>query len=548
MSASMLLLSCGPSETPTSTSTATATATITATTTATTTATATGTATTTATPTSNLGDLAKPPGGIDGGRLQLVAAGTILNIGDIIDQVAGPGDAAYAFPVVEPLLRLDGDGNFQPWLAERFEIAADFSSITLWLRHGVKFTDGTDFNAAAVKYVIDVARANPVYTNAWSLESPVIINDYQVRIDFKDGQWNWDGAKGLATWWGEMMFSPKSLQDHANDPDWLKINCIGTGPFILTEFQRDQKLVYQRNPNYWRGVPYLEGIDYQIIPDATTQLLAYKAGEVDMIGVQLKDVDRLKSEGFSIIQSEDMLFNYALIPSSNNPDSPLADVRIRQAIQYAINQQAIIDGITYGYGKPAQQEFCIAPYMDPNTVGYPYNVQAAKDLLTLAGHPDGIDITLTFNEFIPMDVPLALQDMFADAGIHLTFNKVSIIQFGAIIMSTGWEGLLYSYAFPGKTIDPGFTAGLYLGQPGTWISTAKPPEIQALIAEGAVEPDNTKRIAIFQEVSKMMTEQCLHQYVYYQGGFSSITPFLKGYTIGQYKEFFAYTFAYFDRS
>jgi len=543
MSASLLLISCGPAETttPTTSPTPTPTGSVSPT------PTPTGSVSPTPTPTGGgLGDLAKPPGGIDGGRLQLVAAGTILNIGDIIDQVAGPGDAAYAFPVVEPLLRLDGNGNFQPWLAEDFEIAEDFSSITLYLRHGVKFHDGTDFNADAVKYIIDVARANPVYTNAWSLETPVIIDDFTVRLDFKDGKWNWDGAKGIATWWGEMMFSPKSLQDHANDPDWLKIHAVGTGPFILTEFLRDQKLVYQRNPDYWRGVPYLEGIDYQIIPDATTQLLAYKAGEVHMIGVQLKDVDRLQSEGFSIIQSEDMLFNYALIPSSNNPDSPMADVRVRQAIQHAINQQAIIDGITYGYGNLSQQEFCIPPYSDPDTVGYPYNVQAAKDLLALAGFPDGIEISLTFNEFIPMDVPLALQDMFAEAGITLVFNKVSIIQFGAIINQTGWEGLLYSYAFPGKTIDPGFTAGLYLGQPGTWVSTVKPPEIQALIAEGAVEPDNTKRIGIFQEVSKMMTEQCLHQYVYWQGGFSSITPFLKGYTIGQYKEFFAYTFSYLD--
>jgi peptide/nickel transport system substrate-binding protein len=543
----MLLISCGKAEeTPTSSPTKTTTPTSTPTATSTPTQTATSTPTATPTATSpGLGDLARPAGGNFGGRLQLVAASGPLNLGDIVDQIAGPTDAAFVFPTVEPLIMLDGDGNFQPWLAWKFEIADDFTSITLWLRQGIKFHDGTDFNAQAVKDVLDIAIANPVYSNAYALESPIIIDNYTVKIGFVDGVWNWDAARGLATWWGMLMFSPTSLKE--NDSDWRKLNAVGTGPFILKEYKRDQVIVYDKNPDYWRGEPYLDGIDYQIIPDTTTQLLSFKAGEVHFIGVQLKDVDRMKADGFDIIQSEDMIFNWALIPSSSDPNSPLADIRVRQAVQYAIDQQLLIDSVSYGYGKPTQQEFAIEPYMNPGVVGYPYNPAEAMRLLDLAGYGTGLTLALTMGDTATMDIPLALQDMFAQVGITLEFNKVSYLQVGQIIMTTGWpSGFMSSYAFPGKTIDPGFTGNLYMGY--MWVSTLKPPDIKALLDQGAIEPDAAERVAIYQEVSRLMTDEyCLHQYLFYQGTFSTVSPFVKGWTMGQYSEFFAWTYAYFEQ-
>jgi peptide/nickel transport system substrate-binding protein len=496
---------------------------------------------------SGIGNLAKPEGGKKGGRLQLVSAGGILNIGNIKNSIAGPGDAAYAFPSVEPLLLLDADGNFHPWLAEKFEIAKDFSSLTLYLHKGIKYHDGTDFNAQSVKFVLDIAIANPLYTQGHCFETPVIIDDYTIKLSFKDGKWNWDGAKGLATWWGMLMFSPKYLQD--NNDEALKLGAVGTGPFILKQYIRDQKLIYDKNPNYWRGEPYFDGIDYQIIPDATTSLLSYEAGEVSYIAVQLKDVNRLKGKGFSIIESQDMCFTYCLIPASNNPTDPVANIKVRQAIQYAIDQDSLIAGITYGYGHTAQQEFALDPYKDPTVVGYPFNLTKAKELMAQAGYDKGLALNLWMNDAVPMDAPLALQDMLSKIGITINFKKVSIIQFGAMIQKggPGWDGLLYSYAFPGKTIDPGFTASLYMNE-GAWPSTLKPQEIKDLIAQGAIEPDQTKRIAIYKQISKLMTETyCLHPYCYLSGSFTSASPTLKGYTIGQYKEFFVWTFAYFDK-
>jgi ABC-type transport system substrate-binding protein len=258
----------------------------------------------------------------------------------------------------------------------------------------------------------------------------------------------------------------------------------------------------------------------------------------------LKDVLRLQEEGFSIIESQDAVSNFALVPSSGNPDSALSNILVRQAVQHAIDQDGIIEGLTFGLGKTSQQLFPFAPYMDTDVVGYPYDPAEARRLLGLAGYENGLTLTLNYSEMANQDIPPALQGMFEDVGITLVLNKVSYLQSAAMIFSTGWDGFLLSFTFPGKTVDPGFTAGMYITQ-GGWVSLAKPADIAAKINAAAKEPDLATRTAMYQEISKDLTDVCEWQFLYWQSAYTSITPFLTGYTIGQYKEFFAYTYAYF---
>jgi peptide/nickel transport system substrate-binding protein len=393
------------------------------------------------------------------------------------------------------------------------------------IRHGVKFHDGTDFNADAVVYAVDQALANPQYTIGKRFEEPVVIDDYTVRLDFVDGVWDWDSAKGLAYWWGLLMYSPTAASTH--DPDWLKTHVVGTGPFIFKEYLLNQKVSYDKNPDYWRGEPYLDGID------------------INIIAVQLKDVASLEEQGFPMTYTEDMVMNFCLVPSSADPNSPLSDVKVRQAVAYAIDQDALIAAITYGLGKTTQQLFPFGPFMNPDVVGYPYNPDEARRLLDEAGYGEGLTLTLTYNEGTQESIPALLQDMFADVDITLNLNKVSYIQSAAMIFGSGWDGFLYSYTFPGNTIDPGFTAGMYITQ-GGWVSLDKPADIAAEINAAAQEPDADKRAAMYQKISKDLVDVCEWQFMYYTGSYTSITPALKGYTTGQYVQFWDYAYAYFE--
>ena len=535
------------------------TVTVTSTAAVTTTQTATATTTTTVAPPDNrlpnIGSLAKPAGGKEGGRLQMQAGVNINNIGDPTG-TAGPSDAAFSFPCVEPLVIIDKNNNIQPWLAEEILPAADGSSLTLKLRQGIYFSDGAPFNADAAKVNIDNGINSAMWPNMKKVKECVVVDEYTIRLNFVDGKWDWTAVKSLAGFWSVMMFSPKFLAEY--DAQYKMTHVVGTGPFILTEYVRDQRLSYDRNDNYWRGKPYLDGIDYNIIADPTVALLAYKAGDLDMLGVQAKDAQGLIDEGFVITTSTDMVFNMCVLPSSANPDSPTADVRVRRAFEYSLDKQELVDALTYGYGVATNQLFCLPPYMDPTTVGYPHDVAKAKALLTEAGYPNGLTTTLYYVDGMPNDLPLAMQGQLAEAGITLNLEAVGYIKFVAMIQGgEGWEGYMFVYGFPGTTVDPASTLGNgclnAVKKDGvwtntTWLSCEQPVEVLEIFAQSNQETDPVKRTKLIQSISKKLVDDyCQWSYMYYVPGLTSIAPYLKGYTLGQYSEFQAYTFAWLDK-
>jgi peptide/nickel transport system substrate-binding protein len=502
-----------------------------------------------------LGSLAKPAGGKDGGRLQLQAALNVNNVGDPAG-TAGPSDALFSFPVVEPLVIIDKNNNISPWLAEEILPAADGSSLTLKLRKGISFTDGTPFNADAAKYNLDNGINSPMWPNMKKVKECVIVDPYTIRLDFVDGKWDWTAVKALAGFWSVMMFSPTALKN--NTPEWKMTHVVGTGPFILKQYVRDQKLVYDRNDNYWRGKPYLDGIDWHIIPQTEVALLSYKAGELHTIIVQPKDAGGLIKEGFEITATTDIVLNMCILPSSAVTNSPLADIRVRRAVEYAIDKQELVDALTYGYGVVTNQEFCIPPYMDTSTVGYPYDLEKAKALLAETGYPNGIQIKAYQVDAMPDDLGLALQGQLKKAGIDLKIDKVGYSKFVNMIQGgEGWDGYVFSYGFPGTTVDPASTLGngplnSVRGADGnwmrtTWLSCDQPSEICDLFEKSNAERDSDKRKAIIQEISrKMIDDYCMWTFMYYTPTLTSKSPILKGDTVGQYIEFYVNTFAWLD--
>ena len=502
-----------------------------------------------------LGSLAKPAGGKEGGRLQLQAALNVNNVGDPTG-TAGPSDAAFSFPVVEPLVIIDKNNNISPWLAEQILPANDGSSLTLKLRKGISFTDGTPFNADAAKYNLDNGINSVMWPNMKKVKECVIVDPYTIRLDFVDGKWDWTAVKALAGFWSVMMFSPTALKN--NTPEWKMTHVVGTGPFILKQYIRDQRLSYDRNDNYWRGKPYLDGIDWHIIPQTEVALLSYKAGELHTIAVQPKDAAGLIKDGFSLTTTTDIVLNMCILPSSANPNSPLADIRVRRAVEYAIDKPELVDALTYGYGVATNQEFCIPPYMDSTTVGYSHDLEKAKALLTEAGYPNGIQITATQVDVMPDDLGLALQGQLKEAGIDLKIDKVGYIKFVQMIQGgEGWEGYVFSYGFPGTTVDPAATLGngplnSVRGPDGnwmrtTWLSCDQPAELCDIFEKSNAERDPAKRTALIQEISKKMTDEyCMWTFMYYTPGLTSNSPVLKGTTVGQYVEFYANTFAWLD--
>jgi peptide/nickel transport system substrate-binding protein len=419
------------------------------------------------------------------------------------------------------------------------------------LREGVKFQDNTPFNAEAVKYNVDIQLTTPAWMNLKAFEKCEVVNEYTVKMTFKGGKFDWPAFRSFGYFFSCLMFSPTFLKN--NTEDYKRTHVVGTGPFKLVEFNRDESLIFDRFDDYWRGKPYVEGIDYKIIPDATTQLIAYEAGEVDTLGVQAKDRADLEAKGFEVIEMPaTTVVNLCLIPSSNNPDSPLANVDVRRALEYAMDKDALVEGIAYGLGQATYQIYIdTEESYATDCVGYHYDVAKAKALLEKAGYGDGFKTSIVLVDFLPLDLPLAIQDMWSKIGVETEINRISILQINEMVSATGsgWEGWFYAFAMAGPGQDPG--SDLINGPINyntTWVSNWEPPELIELAKVGSSEFDVAKRYSIYQELSKKMTDTYAQWlWMYYPIGLFSISPRVKGDTTGQGVEFFAYTFAYVNQ-
>ena len=296
---------------------------------------------------------------------------------------------------MEPLLRSTDKGDVTPWLAESYKVADDLTSITFSLRKGVKFHDGTDFNAQAAVDVID---------------------DYTIRVNLKS--WTNTVLSSFADSPGSWMVSPTAYEK--NGVDWMRNNPVGTGPFKFVSFQRDVNYEVTKNPDYWiKDRPYLDGIEIKYIADPMTQQAALQAGEADMLelepGKMAKDLQNLGfNVGFQIVTV------YTFLPDSAHPDSPYSKQEVREAVAYSIDREALAKAFSYGFwDAPYQLPPTSNPAYNPNfSLARKYDPTKAKQLLTDAGYPNGFKTTILVNPaIVNHDIGVALQSNLAAVGI-----------------------------------------------------------------------------------------------------------------------------------
>ncbi|MDD5702147.1 MAG: ABC transporter substrate-binding protein [Dehalococcoidales bacterium] len=333
---------------------------------------------------------------------------------------------------IEALVLLDIRGNMAPKLATQWEVADDLKSVTLKLRQDVKFHDGSDFNAEVAKWNIDqLIDAHAQFLGMY--ESVVIIDNYTIRINMT----SYNNAVPLAL--SQTFMISKAAFDK-NGKDWMINNPVGTGPFKFVSFVPGDVIKTVRFDNYWdKGKPYLDGVDVYSIGDGMTRAAAFEAKEVDVITQDgTKTEYDLKQKGYPVVSANNT--GFMLIPDSKNADSPLANVKVRQAIDYAINRDAIVKNLGYGWWTSTYQ-FCA-----PNNPAYikelavrTYAVDKAKELLAEAGYSDGFTISIAANsQMVNMDLITAIQGYLAEIGIKADIKALDPGAFASLVMG-GWN-------------------------------------------------------------------------------------------------------------
>ena len=384
-------------------------------------------------------DNTKPQNGSGkyGGDLKIAAVESPTTL--FPPQAPDTGVPYYVSPAAEELGRLNADGTVTPWLAKELITDPDNLTYTIKLRESVKFQDGSLCNAEAVKWNFDKFIENGKAAELCNPATVEATDDLTVVIHFKNWANNWDTVIG-----GVRIVSKEAYDK--NGEEWCKTHVVGTGPFKFDPYTQGSSLKYVRNDEYrLEGQPYLDSVEFVIIPDPNTQVAAFQNGEIDTISTYDPVVtDTLTQQGYSnIAQKNANLANlkYVLF-NSKDKEKPFGDLKVRQAVMHSIDWENIAKALSGGYGV-ASPLFATEDSWAYNTEAelYEYNPELAKKMLAEAGYPNGFETVINTIEK-NQAIAVAMQACLQEIGITATINVMDSSEMSAKQQSDNIEGLI----------------------------------------------------------------------------------------------------------
>lgn len=331
------------------------------------------------------------------------------------------GDIPMLLPALEPLVRAQADGSVTPMLATEMKEDAQNLTLTITIREGVKFHDGSDLTPEVVAWnlqqYVDKGRA-AYLCNPKSIE----VKDGKVVVSFSEFSAGWQLA------FANVLIVSKDAYDK-NGEDYLATHPVGTGAFILDEYVLDESMTFKRNENYWgkdkdgNQLPYLDSITCVLIHDATSLVSAFMNGEVDEVqNLEGTTLQQILSAGYKN-QSYESPANFSTtyaIPNTWDPESPWANDDVRLAVlNYGVDWDAVAKALSNGLGQASDQWTPTAAMAyDSSVKRGSYDPEKCKQLLADAGYPNGFSTILwTGNEEEHRQRATVMQDQLNKIGI-----------------------------------------------------------------------------------------------------------------------------------
>ena len=319
----------------------------------------------------------------------------------------------------QTLVYPDLEGKMQPVLAESWTVSEDKLNWTFKLRKGIKFHDGTPFNAAAVKYTFDRIKdpeiGSPRKSTAKVIKEVKVVDDHTVTFVT---------SKPFAPFLAQLsaynlaIISPAAAKKHGKK---YGEHPAGTGAFKLHSWTPGEKMVFARNEEFWGDKAYLDKVEVRIVPEDSARVMALLSGDVDVIAsVPPIMIKKLKqSKQVKVYQGTGFRTIYV---GMNNKVPPFDNVKVRQALTHAINPEAIVKGVLGGVGTLGGGfESPVIPGAHKNLPPYKYDPALAKKLLAEAGYPDGFKTefyTPTGRYLMDRQVAEAVQAQLKEVGVE----------------------------------------------------------------------------------------------------------------------------------
>ena len=444
-------------------------------------------------------------------------------------------DRQVHYQIYDSLVQVGPDLKIAPDLADSWD-TSDPKAIVFKLHPGVKFQDGTDFNATAVKFNIDrilASDTSPRKSEISSVASVDVVDPLTVKFNLKG-----PFAPLLATLVDRagMMVSPAAVQKYGDDLTIAPIGA-GTGPFRFVEWKQDDHVTLERNPDYWKTaangdkLPYLDKITYRIIVDENARLNNLKTGDVDITQrPPAKDIAAIKKDS-SFVYKETPALDFGGI-ELNPSAEPFNNKALRQAVAFAVDRDQILQTVAFGIGTVSNGP--ISPPMpayDKAFKPYTHDVAKAKAKLTEGGKPGGFSFTLLIPGGSPANQQEAelVKDELKDAGI--TVNIVAE-EFTKLVDDTAKHNFQATFIGWSGRVDPdgntynhfhtggGFNDGQYSNS-----------QVDDLLDQARATYDADKRNVLYRQINQIIAEDAPWAFISHGVASELHTPKVKGFVL-----------------
>lgn len=410
--------------------------------------------------------------------------------------------------VYEGLIKYSKDSTkLEPSLAEKWDVSSDGLTYTFYLKKGVKFQDGTDFNAEAVKFNIDrqlpgkvtedMAYAGFVFGSVKDVE---VVDESTIKINMNSASTPF--LSNLAMCLGAPIVSPKALQDNNNN---VNEHPVGTGPYTFVSWTKSQNVVLKRNDNYWGDKAVTQNIIFKFITDNSARVVALNNGEADIIeGIDATVVKQIEDAGNKISDAQGMNINYM---AYNTTKAPFDKVEVRTAISQSINVPELVKSLYQGYADPATSvmpEFM--PGFDTSIKQVAFDQAAAKSALSAAGVTALHIITYTnarpYNTANGQALAEAIQGYLKNVGVTATIDAFDWTTYKQKVVAGDYD--ICFYGWTGDNGDPdNFMSLMSDKDPAMNVARFDNADYKALISQGLTTPAGDARNKVYTDLEKL---------------------------------------------
>ena len=438
------------------------------------------------------------------------------------------GTLEVIFNLFDGLVKPDKDGNLVPAVASDVAISEDGMTYTFTLREGVTFHNGAPVTAEDVVYslkrsagLLETVDPEVIVTSALSCISDITAS--------KDASGKDIIVLSLSSANTELLgyltsaIIPKDYNNQANSP-------VGTGPFKFISYTPLQSFVMERYVDYYGTAPYLDKVTFKIYADTNTAFLELQGGGIDIFPYLTSEQAKQLTDNYNI---ENGTANLVQALFLNQAKKPFDDVRVRQALCYAIDRQQILDMVADGKGTIIGSNMFagFAKYFNKDVVNmYSHDTAKAKELLADAGYPDGFEMTITVpsNYQFHVDTAQVIVEQLKEVGITA---KIELVEWGSWLENT-YRGRQYETTVVGldANLAPSDVLKRYRSTASSNFVGYANDEFDRIFELAVAETDDTKKVEYYKQLQEILAQDAASVYIQDPASYVAVSKKLSGYT------------------